>query len=81
VVVPARPLLDRDECHDDNHYKRVDRLRASGYSSNHTELSNRLRTRSRRLPMDALFVLLAALAAIVAVDLGGIDWKGQSHSR
>ena len=31
--------------------------------------------------MDALFVLLAALAAIVAVDLGGIDWNGQSHSR
>ena len=30
--------------------------------------------------MDALFVLLAALAAIVAVDLGGSDWKGQSHS-
>ena len=31
--------------------------------------------------MDALFVLLAALTAIVAVDLGTIDWKGQSHSR
>ena len=26
--------------------------------------------------MDALFVLLASLAAIVAVDLSTIDWNG-----
>ena len=31
--------------------------------------------------MDALFVLLAALTAIVAVDLTAIDWKGQPRSR
>jgi hypothetical protein len=31
--------------------------------------------------MDALFVLLAALAAIVAVDFTAVDWKGQPHNR
>ena len=31
--------------------------------------------------MDALFVLLAALATIVAVDISAVDWKGQPRSR
>ena len=31
--------------------------------------------------MDALFVLLAALAAIVAVDLTMVDWTGGRASR
>jgi hypothetical protein len=31
--------------------------------------------------MEALFVLLATLAALIAVDLTTIDWKGQSRSR
>lgn len=31
--------------------------------------------------MDALFVLLAALAAIVAVDLTTVDWIGGRSSR
>jgi hypothetical protein len=28
-----------------------------------------------RTPMDALFVLLAALGALVAIDLSSIDWS------
>jgi hypothetical protein len=31
--------------------------------------------------MDAFFVLLAALAAIVAVDLSGIDWDTNKRDR
>jgi hypothetical protein len=31
--------------------------------------------------MDALFVLLAALAAIVTVDLTAVDWNGGRSSR
>lgn len=31
--------------------------------------------------MDALFVLLAALAAIVAVDLSTVDWNRGRSSR
>ena len=31
--------------------------------------------------MDALFVLLATLAAVVAVDLTSIDWNGGRFSR
>jgi hypothetical protein len=31
--------------------------------------------------MDALFVLLATLAAVVAVDLTSIDWNGGRPSR
>jgi hypothetical protein len=31
--------------------------------------------------MDALFVLLATLAAVVAVDLTSIDWNGGRSSR
>jgi hypothetical protein len=32
-------------------------------------------------PMDALFVLLASLAAIVAIDLTTIDWSGGRPGR
>jgi hypothetical protein len=31
--------------------------------------------------MEALFVLLAALAALIAVDLSTIDWNGTRSSR
>ena len=31
--------------------------------------------------MEALFVLLAALAALIAVDLTTIDWNGTSQRR
>jgi hypothetical protein len=31
--------------------------------------------------MEALFVLLAALAALIAVDLTTIDWNGKRSSR
>ena len=31
--------------------------------------------------MDALFVLLATLAALVAVDITTIDWNGDRSSR
>ena len=31
---------------------------------------------SRRPTVEALFVLLAALAALIAVDLSTIDWNG-----
>ena len=31
--------------------------------------------------MDALFVLLASLAAIVAIDLTSIDWNGGRSTR
>ena len=31
--------------------------------------------------MDALFVLLATLAAVVAVDLTSIEWNGGRSSR
>ena len=31
--------------------------------------------------MEALFVILAALAALIAVDLTAIDWNGTRPSR
>jgi hypothetical protein len=31
--------------------------------------------------MEALFVLLAALAALIAVDVTTIDWNGTSQGR
>ena len=36
---------------------------------------------SRRSPVEALFVLLAALAALIAVDLTTIDWNGTREGR
>jgi len=31
--------------------------------------------------VEALFVLLAAIAALIAVDLTTIDWNGTRHGR
>ena len=39
VIVTRRTLFEMERCHDDNHYMRLDRLRARGYIDSHTERS------------------------------------------
>ena len=39
VIVAGRTQFEMERCHDDNHYRRLDRLRARGYIDNHTERS------------------------------------------
>ena len=61
--------------------ERLDRLRASGYSSNHSKRSKWLLGTKPEVPVEALFVLLAAIAALIAVDLTTIDWNGTGQGR
>ena len=67
--------------HVDNHSTRLDRLRARGYIGNHTERSKWLLGTKPEVPMEALFVLVAALAALIAVDFTTIDWNGTRQGR